>query len=260
MASRSNRKEETTPPPSSLGSKHPTAPPPPDASSASRTKALSSTIPPSFTTLDDEFVMPEAVFFERLEERARRVEMLTALLQAKGLPPGRGVRALQAALGAIVTSAEEAHLPSLGSLARALEAAIGELGVPREGGAQARTLDVLVLDETEVSRDLVALAVEAEGHIVRCADSYDDFVRQLDERLPDLIVTEVELSNVPARHFCSGLRDLLANRPVPLVFFSSVVPDLLERLATTSRARAAVSKDRGIEALLVELDRVLPTI
>jgi CheY-like chemotaxis protein len=218
---------------------------------------LSSTIPPpsSTTSLEEELVLPEQRFFDRLDERARRAELLVALLQAKGMSTERALRALQAALGAIVASAEDARLQSLATLGTALQAALGELG-----SNPARSLDVLVLDETEISRDLVALAVEAQGHMVRSAGSYDDFVRHLDERLPDLIVTDVELSNAPARQFCATLSDLLANRPVPIVFFSSMAPDVLAELAKKTGAIAAMPKDRGIAGLITELERILPKI
>lgn len=220
-----------------------------------------STVPPpsSVTDLEDGIVMPERIFFERLEERARRADLLAALLQAKGLPPERGVRALQSALGAIIASAEEAHVLSLSSLGRALQNVIGNLGIARVP-VPARTLDVLVLDEIEVSRDLVALAVEAQGHLVRCAGDYADFVRQLDERLPDLIVTEVELSNAPPRHFCKGLTDLLSHRPVPIVFFSSITPAELDVLGRQAGARTTVHKDRGIAALISALEGVTKQI
>jgi CheY-like chemotaxis protein len=223
---------------------------------------MSSTVPPpsSTTSLEEELLLPEQRFFSRLEERARRAELLNALLQAKGISTDRAVRALQAALGAIVTSAEEAHLPALASLGAALQSAIGELGLTPGSRLPTRSLDVLVLDETEISCDLVALAVEAHGHMVRSAGNYEEFVRHIDERLPDLIITDVQLVNAPARQFCAALRELLVNRPVPFVFFSAVSREELEGLARTAGAAAAISKDSGLAALMTELDRVLPAI
>jgi CheY-like chemotaxis protein len=240
----------------------PTAPPPDatDYSAHAQHSHLRSTVPPSgmgVSLLEDEFVLPERVFFDRLEERARRAELLTVMLQAQGLSPASGVKALQAALGAIVASAEATHLRSLASLTRALQSAIGELGIEMGPNPSARPLDVLVLDESEISRDLVALAVEAQGHMVRCAASYQEFIGHLDESLPDLIVTDIELTNAPPRHFCQTLSDLLAARPVPLVFFSSVEAAVLEELALKSQARAAIGKDKGVAALMSELERVI---
>jgi CheY-like chemotaxis protein len=222
-------------------------------------KALGeSTVPPpsSVTDLEDGLVLPERIFFDRLDDRARRAELLGALLQAKGLSPEQGVRALRAALGAIAASAEEAHVHGLASLGRALETVIGQLGIT-QAPVPTRTLDVLVLDETEISRDLVALAVEAQGHHVRCARDYADFVRQLDERLPDLIVTEIELSKAQPRQFCEVLVDLLSTRPVPFVFFSSVAKMELEVLGRHAGARCTVHKDHGIAGLIAALAGVL---
>jgi PleD family two-component response regulator len=223
---------------------------------------LQSTVPPSgVSLLEEDFVMPERRFFDRLEERARRAELLTVMLQAQGLSASSGVRALQAALGAIVTSAEETHLRSLASLARALQSAIGELGIAIPvTQSPARTFDVLVLDENELSRDLVALAVESQGHMVRCASSYNDFLRHLDERLPDLVVTDIEFSNAPAQLFCQGLSELLAMRPVPVVFFSGIDPAVMDKLARDFRARWAISKSRGISGFLSELEKVFTTL
>jgi CheY-like chemotaxis protein len=241
----------------------PTAPPPDGLEYAEHawSSHLQSTVPPSgVSLLEEDFVMPERLFFDRLEERARRAELLTVMLQAQGISPSSGVRALQAALGAIVTSAEEAHLKSLASLTRALQAAIGELGIGATETMASRTFDVLVLDETEISRDLVALAVEAQGHMVRCAASYNDFVRHLDERLPDLLVTDIELTNAPPRHFCASLNELLATRAIPVVFFSSVEPEIMDDLARTARARAAISKAKGVTGLMSELEKVFRSL
>lgn len=213
--------------------------------------------PSSSTPLDEWFVLPERAFFEELEARARRIELLAALLQAKGIPPERGVRALQASLGAIAASSENAQLPSVGALARALASALEHVGIIVESSPAGRSLDVLVLDESEVSRDLVALAAEAEGHIVRSAGSYEDFIRQLDERLPDLIVTEVEHEKARADQFTTGLAELLVTRPVPVIYFSSVERDVLDGLSSAPNVRAAVRKADGITALMNALARLV---
>jgi CheY-like chemotaxis protein len=226
---------------------------------------LRSTMPPSnvtydlsdgadLTSLDARLVLPERVFYERLDALARRMEMLTALLQAGGLSRTHGARAIQAALGSVAASAEEAHVSSLGSVARALKDAVAEL-VDNSSIDHGRALDVLVLDESEISRDFVALAVEAQGHIVRSAKSYDEFVGLLGERLPDLVVTEVAHGKTPPRQFCSVLADLLDGLPVRVVIFSAL-PEL-DAWKRVARANAAISKDLGLPALVAELGRLL---
>jgi CheY-like chemotaxis protein len=159
-------------------------------------------------------------------------------------------------LGAIVGSATDARLRSLAELATALRSAIGHLGIGTPMVDDSRIVDTLVFDETELSRDLVALSVEAHGHTVRCASTYEEFVTQLEQRRPGLIVTEIELSNAPARSFCATLQEILAGRPIPVVFFSNLESGELVSLARRYRARRSISKDLGIDLLIGELREV----
>jgi CheY-like chemotaxis protein len=191
---------------------------------------------------------------------ARRAELLSALLQAKGIPAEQGMRAVQSALGAIAASAEAAQLTSLVALTRALQSALGHLGMTPPRTGDHRSLDVLVFDESEVSRDLVALAVEGQGHIVRSAHNYGEFIGRLNDQLPDLIVTEIELSNANARQFCAALKELLVDRPVPTIFFSSAAPEEIQEAARTVRPLASVHKADGIRSLIIELEYVLETL
>ena len=228
-----------------------------DAAQIAEGAGLRPTAPPSgeFTSLDAPLVLPERIFFERLDDLTRRLEMLTALVQAGGLSRVHGSRAIQAALGSVAASAEEAQVSSLGSLARVLQLAVGELVDEAHIGSQ-RALDVLLLDEYEISRDFAAIAVEAQGHLVRCAKTYEEFIGLLAERLPDFIVTEVTHGATPARTFCRVLADLLHGNPVRLVLFSALPAAELEELKKISGASAAISKELGLTALVTELGRL----
>lgn len=207
----------------------------------------------SLTPLDMPFEMPEHAFFQQLDERARRAELMNALLQAGGLTPESAVHALQAALGAIVASATDANLPTLANLSSALRTTIGALGIGAGTLDEESVVDTLVLDESELSRDLVALAVEAQGHTVRCASTYEEFVKELGQRRPGLIITEVQHTNAPARSFCAILEELLDDRRIPVVFFSDLDPHELNALAVKHAARRSIAKDLGVAVLIEEL-------
>jgi len=209
--------------------------------------------PYELTPLDIPFEMPERAFFEQLDERARRAELMNALLQAGGLPPDSAARALQAALGAIVASAQDANLPTLANLSSALRTAIGHLGIGAPIVDDMRVVDTLVLDESELSRDLVALAVEAQGHTVRCASTWEEFVKELEQRRPGLIITEVQHSNAPAKSFCATLQEILVDTKIPVVFFSDLEAAELAELASRHGARRSISKEFGVELLIGEL-------
>jgi CheY-like chemotaxis protein len=206
--------------------------------------------------LDDDFALPERVFLEKLEERARRADLLTALLAAGGISPANAVLTLQSSLGAVAKSASEAGLGSLAQFVEATRQAIGNLGVGPRLDDELRVVDTVVFDENELQRDLVALAVEARGHTVRCVASYDELVRELDQRHPGMLVTEVEHAGIPPRAFCSTLKDLLADKNIPVVLFSGTDAADLHALAAGLGARRHVSKDKGVDALMTALEDV----
>lgn len=207
-----------------------------------------------------DFELPERLFFDQLEERARRADLMVAMLAAGGISPADAVLVLQASLGAVVTSATQAGLPSLAHLATALRDAVGNLGLAPPLEDDLRVVDTLVYDESELQRDLVALAVESHGHTVRCAASYEELLRELDERKPALLITEVEHENARARLFIRTLKELLENRRVPFVIFSSLPSSELDQLARESGARRHISKDRGLDGLIAELRAVFRDI
>lgn len=215
-----------------------------------------STTPPSLehiTSLDAPLVLPEHAFYARLDDFARRFEILTALLQTDGLSRVQGSRALQAALAAIAAHAEEASLASVGALVRSLRSAVGEL-VPQSAVASGEILDVVVVDAAEISRDFVSLAVEAKGHIVRSAGTYDQLVTLLGERLPDIVIADTSDGRTPARQFCATLAALFEGSPARLMLFSALPPAELPEMLRVSRAAAAVSKELGLRALLEKFD------
>ena len=215
--------------------------------------------PPSdlgLTALDVPFEIPEQAFFVQLGERARRVELLTALLRGGAIPPASAVRALSAALGAIETSAEDARLSSLADLSAALRAAIGNLGLGRPPLGEQRLVDTLIFDEKQHPRDLVALAVETRGHPVRCAATYDDFVRELGIRRPGLVIAEIDLAHATPASFCAVLCDLLGEAGVPFVLFSDIDSSELADLAYMYGARRGIAKRLGVGVLLSELEEV----
>jgi CheY-like chemotaxis protein len=212
----------------------------------------------SFTTIEQALELPEQTFLKHLDARARRAELMGALLSGGGLSPESAIRALQAALGAVALSAADANLPPISRFAAALRTVMGHLGIATRGRNDAQIVDTLVFDESELSRDLVALAVESQGHTVRGAATYDDFVRELHDRKPGLIITEIELENAPAKYFCSTLRDLLHESKTPLVIFSelSEKPEFARALAP----RRYVPKDLGVDGLILELADVYTEI
>jgi CheY-like chemotaxis protein len=195
---------------------------------------------------------------ELLEGRARRLELVAALAMAGGLEAKRAATILCAELGELEVSAGEASLDGLVAMARAMRKVIGHVGQVSDTTWQQR--NVLVLDDNEVTRDLITLALQAEGHLVRSAATVADFAQLVRERKPHVLLTEARMPDAPSSRFCNYLRVTMALEKIPIVIFSSAHGEELAILAHDAGADLYLSKDQGIGDLMREVARLFEEI
>jgi CheY-like chemotaxis protein len=193
-----------------------------------------------------------------LEDRARRTELVAALAGAGGLAAERTASILSAELGELEVSGAEAGLEGLVAMARAVRKVVEHLGGVADHSWRQR--DVLVLDDNEVTRDLITLALQAEGHLVRSAANVADFAQLVRERKPHVLLTEARMPDAPAARFCNYLRVTMALEKIPIVMFSSAQGDELAMLAHEAGADLHLSKDQGIGDLMREVARLFEEI
>jgi len=203
---------------------------------------------------------PTRALFHRLDEISRRTELAAALLSAGGIPTVSGTRALCAQLEAIQAVATSVEELSIASLAGALKLALGKLGGVRDGD-ESPVHDMLIVEPDEVSRDLIALAVESHGHVVRVADNLMAFIERFREKTPQVILTDAVLPDAPSLHLCRFMREVVDAGTIPIVIFASEADEAtLERMARDAGAARCLSKDQGIEALMAELNALFEEI
>src|SRR5689334_8886553 len=154
-----------------------------------------------------------------LEERARRTDLAAALASAGGLEPERAATVLCAELGELESSATEVGLDGLVAMARAARKVVEYLGGVRIVHWKQR--DVIVLDDNEVTRDLITLALQAEGHRVRTAANLAELSLLVRERRPHVLLSEARMPEAPGSRFCNHLRVTMALEKIPIVIFSS---------------------------------------
>jgi CheY-like chemotaxis protein len=195
---------------------------------------------------------------EGLEDRARRTELVAALAGAGGLAAERTASILSAELGELEVCGAEAGLEGLVAMARAVRKVVEHLGGVADHSWQQR--DVLVLDDNEVTRDLITLALQAEGHLVRSVANVADFAQLVRERKPHVLLTEARMPDAPAARFCNYLRVTMALEKIPIVIFSSAHGDELAMLAHEAGADLYLSKDQGIGDLMREVARLFEEI
>ena len=193
-----------------------------------------------------------------LEERARRIELLGALAGAGGIAADRAANALCAELGELEASASEVGLDGLGAMARAVGKVVGYLGGVPVAPWQQR--EVIVLDDNEVTRDLITLALQADGHRVRAAANVAELSTFVRERKPHVLLTEAQMPDAPGTRFCNYLRVTMALEKIPIVIFSGARGDQLAMLAREAGADLYLSKDQGIGDLMREVARLFEEI
>jgi CheY-like chemotaxis protein len=197
-------------------------------------------------------------FVELTEERGRRTELLAALTRAGGLEAQRAAYVLRAELRDLEAAAAAAALDGLASMARATRELVEHLGGVRVVHWKHR--DVVVLDDNEITRDLLALALEAEGHSVRVAADLEQLSLLVRERKPHILITEARMPGAPDDHFCNFLRRLMQIDSIPIVIFSSAQGGELATLALNAGADLYLAKDQGIGDLIRELTRLFEEI
>jgi CheY-like chemotaxis protein len=112
---------------------------------------------------------------------------------------------------------------------------------------------ILVVEDDPFIRDLMAMALEDEGHQVIGAPNGVDALEILEERTPDLILLDLNMPVMDGVAFARALR--ARQRDVPLVLVSAR-PDLPE-VARSLGAAGALPKPFGRAELIevVELAR-----
>jgi CheY-like chemotaxis protein len=194
----------------------------------------------------------------QLDDRARRTELLAALAGAGGFGPEGAASVLAAELGELETTAREVGLDGVVAMVRAARRVIEQLGGVRARPGQPR--EVIVLDEDEITRDLIALALQAEGHRVRCAASVAELAYLVSERKPHALITDTRLPDAPAGRFGAYLRRTITVEGIPIVVFSSTRGSELARLAREAGAECCVSKHQGVAELLREIGRLFDDV
>lgn len=195
---------------------------------------------------------------ELVAQRARRIELLAALLRGGGLTPARAARILDAELTSVDRALDGAGLDPIAAMTCSLRAVIDHLGGV-DPSRDTRVHDVLILDSDEVTADLVAIAVEAEGHHARVAGTIAECIQLFREREPDVVLTDGEIPGAPVDQFCAFLRDRMGTQ-VPIVLFATASGMELETIAHNAGADLFLSKDQGLDDLVARLNQLLGEI
>lgn len=82
-------------------------------------------------------------------------------------------------------------------------------------------LDVLAIDDDRVAQKFIGKALGREAVSLRFADSGEQGLARITERLPDIVILDVEMPGLSGYEVCQRIRENPGSRDVPVVFLSS---------------------------------------
>jgi len=113
---------------------------------------------------------------------------------------------------------------------------------------------ILVVDDDEGVREIVALILGDEGYEVDCAMSAPDALLLVERRQPDLILLDLLMSDQGGQAFAESYR-LLPNATAPILILSGL-PDVARHAARIGAA-GSITRPFDLTALVEMVERTL---
>lgn len=119
--------------------------------------------------------------------------------------------------------------------------------------AAPRTVRVLVVDDSEITRDLVASILRAGGYDVAEAVNGREALRSIEAHAPDVVVTDLEMPVMDGFELLVSIRQHQTVRGLPVIVFSTRGSESDTRKAAELGANAYLVKGRFEERDLLSL-------
>lgn len=111
-------------------------------------------------------------------------------------------------------------------------------------------LRILILDDSEIVLNMTSLVLSEAGFEVFTAASLPEFDKVLEEKEPDLILTDIKMPEISGDNVCRVLKAKFDTHMIPIVLFSTLDEEELSQLAERSGADGYVCKSRGMKEIV----------
>ena len=119
---------------------------------------------------------------------------------------------------------------------------------------------ILLIDDSEITLEMEKALLEARGYDVRAASTLVQFEQLLKSFKPEMILTDIHMPEAKGTDICRTLKNEYGTQDIPIVLFSSLNDEELERLAEQVGADGYLSKAHGLEALGEKVDELVESI
>lgn len=119
---------------------------------------------------------------------------------------------------------------------------------------------ILIIDDSEITLAMEKSVLEARGYEVQAAATLQEFEKLLKAFRPHLILTDIHMPEAKGTDICRTLKNEYGTQDIPIVLFSSLNDEELEKLAEQVGADGFLSKANGLEALGEKVDELVSSI
>lgn len=117
---------------------------------------------------------------------------------------------------------------------------------------------VLLLDDSELIVSMLEMICAQLGHRTVSATAYAQVPELIVAHDPDIVITDLNLPDVPQGDTVRSLRTL--THEAPIIIVSGMPQAELERIALERGAQGAISKDAGLPGMMSALGPMLAAL
>jgi CheY-like chemotaxis protein len=117
---------------------------------------------------------------------------------------------------------------------------------------------VLVIDDNRPFLRAMGFFLEASGHATVLAGSGEIGLTRFSEQLPDVVVLDVELSDIPGLELCRMLREKAPGGDIPIIMMTGRPRGEVAAAAAAAGAREVITKPFELEDLRLSISHYVP--
>lgn len=118
---------------------------------------------------------------------------------------------------------------------------------------------VLIADDEATVRRVMQIGLRAGGHDVFVADNGATALAQIEARLPDVLVTDIEMPRMNGRQLCEAIEQRYPGRRFPIFVLTSLTEREHRSWSSTMHDLYFLEKPISIRTLLGRIDACLGT-
>jgi len=115
---------------------------------------------------------------------------------------------------------------------------------------------ILVVEDNPAAREMVSHILSAEGFLIMKAEDGQQALDLVKDRLPDLIITDIQMPNVDGIEMIKRMRERPGSKAVPIVVMSAFSSRATQK-ALDAGANQSEPKPMQVESLLRVVRKLL---